>query len=182
MIVAIIGAVVFAGLLALDLITKWAAAAAHVAQPDFFLGIVRLYYTENTGMAFSLFNDNEVAMAVVTAFTVVLIIGIAVLFFTFFKKNTPARITLAVIEAGAVGNLVDRLFLGYVRDFVDVSPLHFGVCNIADFCITFGGVALLFILLFIGKDSFFPLKKKWREQAEAEEREKETKEAKNGDE
>lgn len=168
MIVTVIGIVIFAVMLAADLITKAIAAATHVAQTDFFLGIVRLYYTENKGMAFSWFSDNEAAMIVVTALTVLLIIGIGVLYFTLFKKNTPARIVLAIIEAGAVGNLVDRLFLGYVRDFVDVSPLHFGVCNIADFCITFGGVALLFILLFIGKDAFFPIKKKWREQAERE--------------
>jgi len=168
MIITVIGAVVFAVLLAVDLITKAVAAATRVAQPDYFLGIVRLYYTENKGMAFGLFNDNPAAMIVVTVLTVFLIIGIAVLFFTYFKKNVPARITLAVIEAGAIGNLVDRLFFGYVRDFVDVTPLHFGICNIADFCVTFGGVALAIIILFIGKDSLFPLRKIWREQAHAE--------------
>lgn len=165
MIVTIISAVIFAVMLAVDLITKSIAAATKVAQPDFFLGLVRLHYTENTGMAFSWFSDNESAMTVITLLTIVLIIGIAFVFFTYFKNNTPARITLAFVEAGAIGNLVDRLLLGYVRDFIDVSPLHFGVCNIADFCITFGGVVLLIIVLFVGKDALFPLKKEWREQA-----------------
>ena len=102
-----------------------------------------------------------------------LIVALAALFFTVFKRNTPARITLAVIEAGAIGNLIDRLALGYVRDMVDVSPLGFGVCNFADFFITFGGVALLIIIAFIGKDALFPLTKKWREEAKAEEDRKE---------
>ena len=141
-IVALISLVVFGVLLAVDLVTKAWAESTNVRQSAFFLGIVRFYFTKNTGMAFSWFDDNEAAMTVVTIFTVVLIVALAALFFTVFKRNTPARITLAVIEAGAIGNLIDRLTLGYVRDMVDVSPLGFGVCNFADFFITFGGVAL----------------------------------------
>ncbi len=172
-IVALISLVVFGVLLAVDLVTKAWAESTNVRQSAFFLGIVRFYFTKNTGMAFSWFDDNEAAMTVVTIFTGVLIVALAALFFTVFKRNTPARITLAVIEAGAIGNLIDRLALGYVRDMVDVSPLGFGVCNFADFFITFGGVALLVVIAFIGKDALFPLTKKWREEAKAEEERKE---------
>ena len=172
-IVALISLVVFGVLLAVDLVTKAWAESTNVRQSTFFLGIVRFYFTKNTGMAFSWFDDNEAAMTVVTIFTVVLIVALAALFFTVFKRNTPARITLAVIEAGAIGNLIDRLTLGYVRDMVDVSPLGFGVCNFADFFITFGGVALLVVIAFIGKDALFPLTKKWREEAKEEEERKE---------
>lgn len=172
-IVALISLVLFGVLLGVDLATKAWAESTNVRQSTFFLGIVRFYFTKNTGMAFSWFDDNEAAMTVVTIFTVVLIVALVALFFTVFKRNTPARITLAVIEAGAIGNLIDRLALGYVRDMVDVSPLGFGVCNFADFFITFGGVALLVIIAFIGKDSLFPLTKKWREEAKAEEEKKE---------
>ena len=172
-IVALISLVVFGVLLAVDLVTKAWAESTNVRQSTFFLGIVRFYFTKNTGMAFSWFDDNEAAMTVVTIFTGVLIVALVALFFTVFRRNTPARITLAVIEAGAIGNLIDRLALGYVRDMVDVSPLGFGVCNFADFFITFGGVALLIIIAFIGKDALFPLTKKWREEAKAEEERKE---------
>ena len=172
-IVALISLVVFGVLLGVDLSTKAWAESTNVRQSTFFLGIVRFYFTKNTGMAFSWFDDNEAAMTVVTIFTVVLIVALAALFFTVFKRNTPARITLAVIEAGAIGNLIDRLALGYVRDMVDVSPLGFGVCNFADFFITFGGVALLITIAFIGKDALFPLTKKWRDEAKAEEERKE---------
>ena len=172
-IVALISLVLFGVLLGVDLATKAWAESTNVRQSTFFLGIVRFYFTKNTGMAFSWFDDNEAAMTVVTVFTGVLIVALAALFFTVFKRNTPARITLAVIEAGAIGNLIDRLALGYVRDMVDVSPLGFGVCNFADFFITFAGVALLIIIAFIGKDALFPLTKKWREEAKAEEERKE---------
>ena len=182
-IVALISLVLFGVLLGVDLLTKAWAENTNVRQSTFFLGIVRFYFTKNTGMAFSWFDDNEAAMTVVTIFTGVLIVALVALFFTVFRRNTPARITLArntparitlaVIEAGAIGNLIDRLALGYVRDMVDVSPLGFGVCNFADFFITFGGVALLVIIAFIGKDSLFPITKKWREEAKAEEEKKE---------
>lgn len=160
-------------LLAVDLVTKTVAEKLDVHQGSYFLGIIRLFYTTNSGMAFSWFGDNELAMTIITALTVVMIVGIAVLFFTVFKNNLPIKYTLAVIEAGAIGNLVDRLSLGYVRDFVDVQPIGFGVCNFADFFITFGAVVLIFIILFIGKDAIFPLKKEWREQARIEEERKE---------
>ena len=163
-------------LLFIDLSTKAWAAATHVQQRKYFLGLIKLNYTENKGIAFGIASDNRFAMIAITAFTVVLIITIAVLFFTVFKKNRPIQGCLAVIEAGAIGNLVDRLCLGYVRDFVDVSPTGFGICNLADFFITFGAVALCFVILFIGPSAVWPLKKKWRE--EAKRREAETKKRK----
>lgn len=182
-IVALISLVVFGVLLAVDLVTKgWAQRASGDEDGTFLFtfipGLISFRYVKNTGMAFSWLEDNEDAMTVVTIFTVVLIVALVALFFTVFRRNTPARITLAVIEAGAIGNLIDRLAFGFVRDMVDVSAFgfggfNFGVCNFADFFITFGGVALLVIIAFIGKDSLFPLTKKWREEAKAEEEKKE---------
>lgn len=172
--VALISGVILLLLLFLDQITKALAEATKVNQNSYFLGIVKLTYTSNPGIAFGMLSDNPAAMAVVTALTVVLIVGIAALFFTVFKKNTPVRVIFAIIEAGAIGNLIDRLCFqpSYVRDFVDVQPLHFGICNLADFYITFGAVALVFIILFIGKNAVFPLTKKWREEAKRDDEEK----------
>lgn len=169
---AVVCAIVMLVLLFADQITKAWAEAVQIHQSGYFLGLVRLHFTQNTGVAFSMFDDNPAAMVIVTVLTVVMIVGIAVLFFTVFKRNKPAQAALAVIEAGAIGNLIDRLCLvngagqPYVRDFIDVSPLRFGVCNLADFYITFAAVALIFIILFIGPDAVFPLTRKWREQAE----------------
>ncbi|MDE6411165.1 MAG: signal peptidase II [Clostridia bacterium] len=172
---AVIAGIVFLILLFVDQITKAAAEAIDVKQNEYFLGIIRLWATVNEGMAFSFFSQNYTAMVIITILTVFMIIGIAVLFFTIFKKNPPAQVCLAIIEAGAIGNLIDRLYFGHVRDFLDVSPLHFGICNPADFYITFGAIALVFIILFIGPSSMFPLKKSWREEAKRLEAEKEEK-------
>lgn len=173
MIVALIGGLVMLVLLALDLILKAWAYAYRVSQPNYFLGFIRINYLPggNTGIAWGLFGNTPAAMIVITILTIVMIGAIGVLFFTVFKKNTAGRICLAVIEAGAVGNLVDRLCLGYVRDFVDVSPIGFNICNFADFYITFGAVALLIIILFVGKDAVIPLGKYRKQAKEEEERE-----------
>lgn len=157
-------------LLFVDLITKAAAEASTIRQSSYFLGIIRLWYTSNPGIAFGIFGDNPVAMEVMSYVTIVLALLIAVMFFTIFRKNLPVRICLAVVEAGALGNIIDRFCLGYVRDFVDVQPVGFGICNIADFFITGGVVAVVICILFIGKDAVFPLTKKWREEAKRDDK------------
>ena len=165
-------AVIVCVLLFVDLITKAAAEASTIRQSSYFLGIIRLWYTSNPGIAFGIFGDNPVAMEVMSYVTIVLALLIAVMFFTIFRKNLPVRVCLAVVEAGALGNIIDRFCLGYVRDFVDVQPVGFGICNIADFFITGGVVAVIVCILFIGKDAVFPLTKKWREEAKRDDRER----------
>lgn len=186
--IALTGGIVMLALLFVDQITKalayiylfWDAKRTVPIIGDW----IQLQYAENDAIAFGIGSGNQLFMIIVTILTVVMIVGIAALFFTLFKKNTPVRMCLAVIEAGAIGNLIDRLCVvnadgvAIVRDFVDVHRLGFGICNIADFCITFGAVALVFCILFIGKSALFPLKKEWREQAKREENE--AKEKKHG--
>lgn len=181
--VALGSALIVCVLLAVDLITKtwaeWYDLVYSLDQPNYFLGFIKLTYTKNPGIAFGIFGANETAMEVMSYVTVVLAVLIAVMFFTLFKNNTPVRICLAVVEAGALGNIADRFCLGYVRDFLDVIPIGFGICNIADFFITGGIIAVIVCILFIGKDAVFPLTKKWREEAkkEDEERDKRLKDA-----
>lgn len=136
-------------------------------------------HVENDAIAFGIGSGNRTFMIVITVLTAILMIGIPVLAFTAFKKNTPARICLAVIEGGAIGNFVDRLFvknaegIAVVRDFVNLERFGFANCNVADFCITFGAVALILVILFIGPQAAFPLKKEWREAAKREEKSQE---------
>lgn len=179
----VVWSIVVLVLLAIDLITK--SVAQQYLKPilpdgvDFLPGFIQFRYTENDAIAFGIGSGNRAFMVIVTVLTVVLIAAIAVLSFTAFKRRAAGRYALAVIEAGAIGNLVDRLALGYVRDFLDMSAFrpfawlgsgfNFGVCNVADYFITLGAVALIFILLFIGPEAVFPLKKSWREEAKREE-------------
>lgn len=177
MTIAIICGIVLGVLLEVDLLTKALAAAflKNAAAVPIIPGLISLGYTENRGIAFGMFGDTEAAKPIIIVLTALMIVGIGVLFFTVLRKNTPARVCLTVIEAGAIGNLIDRVCLGYVRDFVDVSRIGFGICNIADFFITFGAVALVIVILFIGKDALIPLGKyKRAHEAEKAEEERET--------
>ena len=176
-------------LLFIDLLTKMLAQlylkpmAPEGAQ--FLPGFIELRYLENPAIAFGIGTGNTAFMIFITVFTCLLSVGIAVLPFTVFKESRAACTTLCFIEAGALGNLIDRLSLGYVRDFLDMgewrifawlgSDFNFGVCNVADYFITVGAVALVFILLFIGPSAAFPLKKSWREEAKRREQAKEEK-------
>lgn len=171
---AVSGALIVLVFLFLDLATKLIADFYQVDYPkgEYFLGLIKLRYIRNSGIAFGMLDDDPQAMLIITAVTAVLIVAIAFAYFFAFPRSRAAQAAIAIIEAGAIGNLVDRLCLGYVRDFLDVSPTGFGVCNVADFCITFGAVSLVFILLFIGPSAVFPLTQKWRDEARLQEEKK----------
>ena len=60
---------------------------------------------------------------------------------------------LSVVLAGAVGNLIDRAFLGYVTDMFQTLFINFAVFNVADICVVCGGIAFcVYYLLFHGKE------------------------------
>lgn len=172
-VITVIALAVFALLLAADLLTK---AWAEQTHPHIYLfpgcGLTIIY---NSGMAFSLFDDNKAAMIAIICFTVLLMIAIAILFFKLKPENRFLKIVLAIVEAGAIGNLVDRILwlsgsIEGVRDMIDVSFSGFGVCNLADFYVSFGGVILVVYIIFFGKDPLIPLGKKRKEaQEESEE-------------
>lgn len=168
----------------LDQLTKALAFAFLPETSSYFpiiKGVIGFSHVENDAIAFGIGSGNRPFMIGVMILTAILSVAIPVLTFTVFKKNRPAEIAFAFIEAGAIGNFIDRLFVknadgvAVVRDFVDLARFGFANCNVADFCVTFGAVALVFILLFIGPQAAFPLKKEWREQAEREEKKEETK-------
>lgn len=114
---------------------------AHVALIP---GVIRLTYVENTGAAFGLFSNNArwVLVAVSGVCTVVMIVVLLR-----YKMRSWGRIGLAMVLGGAVGNLVDRVAIGYVVDMFEFEFVNFAVFNIADIFITVGGI--LFILYYI---------------------------------
>ena len=125
-------------LIAVDRITKNCAAQA-LASGDIAVIDKVLYfrYTENTGVAFSMFSDNRWVLVGITS--VMLIVALA--FFLSGKiKDKLELFALSLIIAGGVGNLIDRLSLGYVIDFIDVRIINFAIFNVADMCITIGAI------------------------------------------
>jgi signal peptidase II len=110
-------------------------------------GLLGLTHVRNTGAAFGFLNsvDFPHKWIVVTVAAVVALAAIAVYAGRFAGETRLARSGLAMVLAGAVGNLIDRATLGYVIDFVDVhyAGWHFWAFNVADAAITLGAAALI---------------------------------------
>lgn len=103
-----------------------------------------LTYVENKGAAFGMLSN---ARWVFIAFTIIVIL--LMIIFLFWKKPTSKilNISLILIIGGGLGNLVDRIFYGFVVDYLSVSFFP-PVCNFADYCVTVGAVLLVVYLLF----------------------------------
>ncbi len=109
-------------------------------------GLFRLTHVHNTGAAFGLFQDQSFPL------TIVALIGIvALLFFAFFSHRFPlldsrlGRPALGLVLGGIAGNLIDRLRLGYITDFIDIGI--WPAFNIADSAIVVGVVIFAYSLL-----------------------------------
>ena len=98
-------------------------------------------YTQNTGGAFGIGRINFILII-----SIIIIIGIIVFL---IKENTKITnyIPFVLLLSGSIGNLIDRIFKGYVIDFIDINILDFPNFNIADISIVSGVIALLYIIL-----------------------------------
>ena len=112
-------------------------------------GLFHLTYVQNTGAAFSSFQGQ---LWLFVAIFAVLTVGVIWEFTT--KKmgfSSFERWCIAAIYAGGLGNMIDRLRLGYVVDMIEVEFMNFPVFNIADCFITCGCIAMIVSLVFIHK-------------------------------
>lgn len=108
--------------------------------------ILQLTYYQNTGAAFSIFEQHTWILTLISAVASVLLI---VLLAKRTFNHPFAMVSLALVLAGAVGNLIDRLFLGYVTDMFQTLFMNFPIFNVADICIVCGGIAFcVYFLLF----------------------------------
>jgi len=99
---------------------------------------VRIVHWVNTGAAFGMFQGGN---AVLIGLTVAITLAILIYYQTLPEDHLFQRICLALMVGGSIGNLIDRLTLGYVVDFVAVG--RFPVFNLADSCVTVSVFLLL---------------------------------------
>jgi signal peptidase II len=128
-----------------DHATKGAARSELRGQPPTVLlrGALDLRYVENRDMAFSTLRSlsDDVKRPLAIGFAA---LGIPLLAVWWFRRRAapwPERLALALMLAGAAGNLLDRVFRGYVIDFIHVR--YWPVFNVADVCITAGVILFL---------------------------------------
>ncbi len=134
-------------IVAFDQITKYFAKSYLYPDKskDFINGFAEFRYAENTGAAFSMLSGNRWLFIVLTA---VAAMAILVYMYTKAQKKLWLYWSLGVIASGAIGNLIDRVYLGYVIDFINPTFVNFAVFNIADCAVTLGAVSLIAYLVF----------------------------------
>ncbi len=140
------------GITAADQLTKYLVVQniplyANVPAID---GLFHLTYVQNTGAAFSMLRGAQWLFALIfIVFTIAII-------WDFVKKSMPftklERWFVVCIYAGGLGNMIDRLRLGYVVDMIALDFIHFPVFNVADCFITCGCILLLVHLILFNKE------------------------------
>ena len=142
--------IIIAGIIIFDQLIKVAAANVLPALPGhtfvFIPGFASFTYVQNTGAAFSLFSNATWAL---TILSLVLVVALFVVLYKTRKvKSMLLKLSLMFIIGGAVGNLIDRVFLGFVRDMIEFTFVKFAIFNVADSFVSIGAVLLGIYLLF----------------------------------
>lgn len=146
---------VIVGAIWLDQATKWFIAAELTsAGRSIIPGVLRFTYVENEGMAFGLLSEHR------WVFIVGSVVGLCALAFYLFRYrpgNTWARLGLSFIIGGGFGNMIDRILLGYVIDFIDFCAfpkLWTWVFNVADSFVCVGaGILVVYLIADIVRTS-----------------------------
>ena len=135
-------------LVAIDFaLKKWAANALQGKGTITLIeGLLGLTYVENRGAAFGMLSGKQTLL-------ILLSVGIIILLEYYLIKEKPknklAQLTIALVVAGGVGNLIDRAFQGFVIDYIDINQLFsFPMFNFADICVTIGEALLIFLLFY----------------------------------
>lgn len=155
-------------LIIIDQITKYLAVIHLKDKPalNIINEVLELNYLENKGAAFGMLQNQKIFFV----FVAIIILGVIayILYKTpDAKKYTIMHILLTLIAAGAIGNMIDRIRLDYVVDFIYFVLINFPIFNVADIYVTVATVILIFVLLFYYKENdleFISFKqKKYRE-------------------
>lgn len=134
-------------LVSLDQLIKYFAVQflEPIGSYPVFDRILQLSYVENTGAAFGSFSKYTVLLSVFTG--IVLLCGFVYLL---FGKNKPVPVYIAaiLILSGGAGNLIDRVFRGFVVDYIEPLFINFAVFNFADILVCVGAAVLIVYLLY----------------------------------
>ncbi len=113
--------------------------------------VFSLTFIRNEGAAWGMFADHRWVFLVITG---IAIIALPILLYYYRKEPFLFGFSLSLIIGGAIGNMIDRLFLGSVVDFFEFTFIDFPVFNVADICVTVGTVLMFIYLAFFDKTIF----------------------------
>jgi len=138
------------GMIVLDqLIKYWALTSLRpIGSIPLIQDVFHLTFARNTGAAFSILRGKQVFLIVLTSLVILSLIFLMVKSIK-EEGNTFMTLSLALIVGGAIGNLIDRIRLDYVVDYLDFTLINFPIFNAADMFIVVGtGLLALMVLVF----------------------------------
>lgn len=139
---------IVAFVIVVDQLTKYLAAThlKPIGSVTLIKGVFHLTYTENRGAAFGILQNHRWLFI-----TFAIIAGIIILYYliSHADESLLLKVSLSLILGGAIGNLIDRIRLGYVVDMFHFTLIDYPVFNIADCAVVLGTVLLAYYLLFV---------------------------------
>lgn len=167
---SIIQFLIFLFLLGIDRFTKYLAVSNLKGKDSIVLikNVLELKYLENTGAAFGIFRNMQWLFYIITAVVLIAICFLWVRVVLSSKKyvNTKGEdvkkktfshamffnYIMAILAAGAIGNLIDRIIHSYVVDFIYLKMINFPIFNFADICVSGAAVLIVIFFIFIYKE------------------------------
>tara|TARA_Y100001968_G_C19439738_1_gene761831 strand:+ start:1833 stop:2297 length:465 start_codon:yes stop_codon:yes gene_type:complete len=129
--------------ISIDQISKYIAFNVLERINNFYIipGFIRLNLVKNTGAAFSIFSGNAKLLALIS-----ILVIISILIWIWYNQpfSSIEYLGFAFLLGGTIGNFLDRFRVGYVTDFIELTPINFPIFNFADISIN---LAILFFLL-----------------------------------
>lgn len=145
-----------------DQLTKFLAVENLKDKADIPLipNVLYFQYLENRGAAFGIFQDQKIFLILLTS---LILIGVCYVLWKIpaDKKYIYLKLLCFLITAGGIGNLIDRIRLDYVIDFIYFAPIDFPIFNVADIYVSVGMILLFIVVLFYYKDADFEFLK-WK--------------------
>ncbi len=162
----ILWCIIIAALVILDQLTKILVAGNMVLYESIPVipKLFSLTYIHNYGAAWGMFSEHRWVFLIITA---VALIIMPIILYRYRKLHFLFGFSLSMILAGAIGNMIDRVFLGYVVDFIEAVFIDFPIFNVADICVTVGAFLMAIYLIFLDK-TFFVDKPKSKPNGEAD--------------
>lgn len=146
--------IIVASVIILDRYTKHLAAVYLKDIPGgtypLIKDVLHFTYVENKGAAFSMMQNFRWLFIGVT-----IIVSFVILFYLIKHRSDSVflNVSLSLILGGAIGNLIDRIRVGYVVDFIDFRAINFAIFNVADSAVTIGSILFAIYILFFSEKS-----------------------------
>lgn len=144
---------IIVGAIIIDALTKILAVnfLKPIGSVPIIEGVIHLTYVENEGAAFGILSNHRWVFIAVSAIT---IIAFTLYLYLGHAENRLYAVSLSLISAGGIGNMIDRVALGYVVDFIDFALIDFAVFNVADSFVCIGaGILILALILDLKKEA-----------------------------